>query len=260
MASSLAALLARTMAEEFANSLAKVSAHKADEERMWNLDERNPQFRKILTEACDLRIEALSNAYLGVIALREVSLRGREFGMEPAQTAAQAFLGTFLGEHGDVIAQWDFEFGEFTPFVRSYANVLLGEAVRLAVTKVKENEVESGLLAVIDFDTRTLQHDMPALLEAYPPQARRMVPAAALAPRTGRRARARQGAERLERLPRPRQERPPPAPARATPPRRRAGPAAHPRRPAVPRHGRRYPGLCRARAADRPASAQSAVR
>ncbi len=166
-ATGLAEVLAKTIAEDFATSLAKITAHQADEAHMWDLDDRNPAFHKILSEACDLRIAALSDAYLGVIALREVSMRGTEFGIAPAQTAAQAFLTAFLAKHGATVGQWDFEFGDFTPYIRAYANMLLGEAVRLGLANAKENDVESGLQAVIDFDTRPFQHEMPALLEAY---------------------------------------------------------------------------------------------
>jgi hypothetical protein len=165
-ASNLAEVLCKTMDEEFKKAMEKIKAHKADEERMWNLDDKLPEYKKIITEACDLRIEALAGAYLAIIGLREVALRGKEFGIEPAQVATQAFLKTFLGEHRETISQWDFEWGEFTPFIRGYANVLLGEGVRLAVKDSKEEEVESGLQSVIDFDTRPIKN-ANEMLEAY---------------------------------------------------------------------------------------------
>ncbi len=166
-ASSLAEVLAKTMDEEFKKALEKIKAHKADEERMWNLDDKTPEYKKIITEACDLRIEALSGAYLALIGLREVSYRGKDFGIEPAQTAAQAFLKTFIGEHRETISQWDFEWGEFTPFIRAYANVLLSVGVRLGVKDCKEDEVESGLQSVIDFDTRPILRNPTEVIEAY---------------------------------------------------------------------------------------------
>ena len=150
----------------FKKEMEKIKAHKADEERMWNLDDKTAEYRKIVTESSELRIEALAGAYLAVIELREVALRGKEFGIEPAQTATQAFLKTFLGEHRETISQWDFEWGEFNPFTRGYANVLLGEGVRLAVKDSKDEEVESGLQSVIDFDTRAIKN-ATEMIEAY---------------------------------------------------------------------------------------------
>jgi hypothetical protein len=165
-ASNLAEVLCKTMDEEFKKEMEKIKAHKADEERMWNLDDKLPEYKKIITEASELRIEALAGVYLAIIELREVSLRGKEFGIEAAQTATSAFLKTFLGEHRETISQWDFEWGEFNPFTRGYANVLLGEGVRLAVKDSKDEEVESGLQSVIDFDTRPIKN-ANEMIEAY---------------------------------------------------------------------------------------------
>ena len=59
---------------KFKKEMEKIKAHKADEEHMWNLDDKTAEYRKIVTESSELRIEALAGAYLAVIELREVAL------------------------------------------------------------------------------------------------------------------------------------------------------------------------------------------
>jgi hypothetical protein len=156
-ATKLADALCKQLEEDFKKDLDGLKAHKADEEEIWNLDEKNPRYAKLVGEACDLRIEALRNAYLAILALREVGFRGKDFGIEPAQIATNAFLKKFFTDYREALSQWDFEWGEFSPYIRAYANALLSQAVRVGAKDAKDDEVENGLLGVIDFDLKNVK-------------------------------------------------------------------------------------------------------
>jgi hypothetical protein len=165
-ATNLAEVLRKAMDEEFKKDFAKVKEHKDLEKPIWDLDDKSPEYKRLVSESVALRIEALESVYLAILGLREVSLRGQEFGIPEAQTATQAFLKAFFTDHRETFNQWEFEWGEFNPFIREFANVLLSEAVRLGVKDAKEEDVEAGLQAVIDFDVKSIRNS-GELIEAY---------------------------------------------------------------------------------------------
>lgn len=168
--------LAKQAEEDFKEAVAKVKAHKADEDKMWEMEEKNPLYRKIIDEACNLRIDALRPFYTAHIALRDAAARGKEFGIDPAPIQARLKqIFTQVRPEVDekkpqswtvLISAWDFEWGEFTPYIRCYANVLLSESFKQGDKAIKEDDVESGLQAVADFDTKEVK-DPNAKIEAY---------------------------------------------------------------------------------------------
>jgi hypothetical protein len=165
-ATNLAEVLRKAMDEDYKKSFAKVKEHMVLEKPMWDLDDKSPEYKRLVSESVDMRIDALQSLYMAILGLREVSFRGAEFGIPEAATATTTFLKTFFTDHKDTLNQWDFEWGEFNPFIREYANVLLGEAARLGVKDCKEEDVETGLQAVMDFDVRSLKNG-GELIEAY---------------------------------------------------------------------------------------------
>lgn len=165
--------LAKQAEEDFKEAVAKVKAHKKDEDDMWNLPENDPRVGKIVNQACELRIEALRPLYVAHMALRDALHRGKEFGIDPAPIQAQVkkLLVDPRPENENkpfdlMLTAWDFEWGESNPFVKLYAGVLLSEAQKLASKNIKDEDVEGALTTVAGFDTKSVK-DPNARIEAY---------------------------------------------------------------------------------------------
>jgi hypothetical protein len=165
--------LGKQAEEDFKEAMAKVKAHKKDEDEMWNFPENDPRTNKIVNEACDLRIDAMYPLQLAHIALRDAIHRGKDFGIDPAPVAAQMkkLLVDPRPENENkpfdvMLTAWDFEWGESNPFVKLYSAILLSEAQKLGSKNVKDEDIDGALTTVVGFDTKSVK-DPGARIEAY---------------------------------------------------------------------------------------------
>ncbi|HEX3134804.1 MAG TPA: hypothetical protein VHX44_14655, partial [Planctomycetota bacterium] len=111
-----------------------------------------------------------------MVALRDGATRGKEFGIDPAPIMAQN-KKIFTTERpdqlekgktwADLLSQWDFEWGEFNPFIHLNCGTLLGDAVVAGAKNAKDEEVEGILQSVADFSIKDLKPDANTKIEAY---------------------------------------------------------------------------------------------
>jgi hypothetical protein len=94
-----------------------------------------------------LLFEVVRNAYTAHTALREIATRGQDFGLDPRPV--RDFLKAFSKEIFVQLGDWEFNFGDYHPYLKAYANVLLIEAVRQQVPNAVLEDLEGGLQTVI---------------------------------------------------------------------------------------------------------------
>jgi hypothetical protein len=131
----------------------KVKDFEAKQEQdLWNLDDKDPKFTALAQEAVSLRIEALKPLYFAHIALREVITRGAEFGIDPAP--ATSYFQTLLKENKEWIGKWDYDWGDYDPRLKYFANVLLAEAVRQKISGINPEDIEGEFFKVTDLEVK----------------------------------------------------------------------------------------------------------
>jgi hypothetical protein len=152
--------LGKQAEEDFKAAVDKILANKPVEDKIWDLADTSKEYHEKVNHALDLRMEALKPLHDAMIALRDAAQRGADFGIDPAPVKAQ--LKKMFTESRkeldkktwtEVISQWDFEWGEFNPYIHFYCGPLLADAF-LAGGKVREEEVEGVLQAIIDFNVK----------------------------------------------------------------------------------------------------------
>jgi hypothetical protein len=146
------AKLSAIFEKEFAAASALVEAHKVEEASI--PDEETSEGRKkkeaIDNKAINLRLDCMRIFYLAHIVLREVVTRGEEFGIDP-KPAVNA-LGNFTKANREIVAGWDWEYGDMNPWLQFYIAIANGEAVRQQVKGVSVTEAEEAVTKIIELD------------------------------------------------------------------------------------------------------------
>jgi hypothetical protein len=165
--------LGKQAEEDFIAAVQVVNANKAAEAKIWDLAEASKEYQAAVNVAIDLRLEALRPFVVSMIALRDAANRGDKFGIDPAPIKAQlAQMFSKVRPEADkktwaeLLSNWDFEWGEFNPYIRINCGTLLADAGIVGAKGAKEEEIEGVLQAVIDFSVKDFQ--TPSLRqEAY---------------------------------------------------------------------------------------------
>jgi hypothetical protein len=152
--------LGKQAEEEFKLAVDKVLENKASEDKIWDLPDTSKEYQEKVNIAIGLRTEALQPLSTAMMALRDAAQRGAEFGIDPEPVKAQ--LKRMFTEPRkeldkkswtELLSQWDFEWGEFNPYIHRFCGPLLADAF-IAGGKVREEEVEGVLQAIIDFNVK----------------------------------------------------------------------------------------------------------
>ncbi|MFM2092710.1 MAG: hypothetical protein RLZZ127_3199, partial [Planctomycetota bacterium] len=161
------AALAKNLLPAFNDAVAKVDANLKDEEEAWNLDEKKDAKRldEINERAVNLRYAALFDAWLSMIALREVAMRGAEFGIPDGvlKEADAAIAGLLTARAAmasnptndtnlQMMQSWDFNWGERNGYITLFAQSLIGEGVRLKVKGASADDVQGELVKIASLD------------------------------------------------------------------------------------------------------------
>ena len=165
--------LGKQAEEDFKAAADKVHANKTAESKIWDLAETSKEYQAAVNVAIDLRMEALRPMFVAMIALRDAANRGDKFGVDTAPIKAQLteMFSKVRPElekktWAEVISTWDFEWGEFNPFIHINCGTLLADASIAGAKTAREEEVEGILQSVIDFSVK--EYRDPALRqEAY---------------------------------------------------------------------------------------------
>ena len=141
-----------SFAKDFKVAYEAVKAHKAAEDKLWELDERKDaaKIREINHTAVLLRIEALKSFYFAHMALREAATRGADFGLDPAPI--NAGLAAFCKEYKEAISEWEFAWADQHPQLLLYCAIATAEGVRQKVLGYGAAEAEASLLKVCDLE------------------------------------------------------------------------------------------------------------
>ncbi|MFM2091646.1 MAG: hypothetical protein RLZZ127_2135, partial [Planctomycetota bacterium] len=159
--------LAKNLLPGFNAAVAKVDANLKAEESAWDLDETKDRKKidEINEAAVNLRYAALFDAWLSMVALREVAVRGGEFGIPDAvMKEADAAIAGFLSARAAVASNpanetnlqmmqsWDFNWGERNGYITLFVQSLLGEGVRLKVKGASADDVQGELVKIASLD------------------------------------------------------------------------------------------------------------
>jgi hypothetical protein len=166
--------LGKQAEEDFNAAITKVKANKAADDKIWDLPEGGKEQQEAINAGVEMRLEALRPFTVAMLALRDAAHRGKDFGLDPAPVQAQ-IKKMFTTERpelekktwADVLAAWDFEWGEFNPFISLNCGTLLGDALVAGAKSVKEEDVEGILQKVADFSTKEFTKDPNVRGEAY---------------------------------------------------------------------------------------------
>ena len=165
--------LGKQAEEDFKAAVDKVKANKAADDKIWDLPEGGKEQLAAINAGVEMRLEALRPFTVAMLALRDAASRGKDFGLDPVPVQAQ-IKKMFTTERpelekktwGDLLAAWDFEWGEFNPFISINCGTLLGDALIAGAKGVKEEDVEGVLQKVADFSTKEFK-DANVRAEAY---------------------------------------------------------------------------------------------
>lgn len=165
--------LGKQAEEDFKAAVDKVKANKAAEDKIWDLPEGGKEQQEAINSGVEIRLEAMRPLTVAMLALRDAASRGKDFGLDPAPVQAQ-IKKMFTTERpelekktwADVLGSWDFEWGEFNPFISVNCGTLMGDALIAGAKSVKEEDVEGVLQKVADFSTKEFK-DANVRAEAY---------------------------------------------------------------------------------------------
>ena len=142
--------LIEAMRKDWTKGTAKIKAADAQFKAALEGDE------KATRTATMLLFEVVRNAYTAHSALREIATRGQDFGLDPKPV--KDFLKTFAKENFAKLGDWEYNFGDYFPYLKAYANVLLIEAVRQQVPNAKLEDLELGLQTVIQIPLKDFKN------------------------------------------------------------------------------------------------------
>jgi hypothetical protein len=155
------ALIAATNANIEA-ALAAVKANAKAEDEGLALEDNNPKFIKMAQEAVELRLEAVRSTYFAVKVLREVSERGKDFGLDDAP--ARAFLKDFATRNFALLQDWDYAWGDYHPYLRALTLDLAAQGARFGAKGANPDDVAADLRKVLDLDLSVYAKE-PAVAE-----------------------------------------------------------------------------------------------
>ena len=138
--------------KEWKKAKAKVDAAAAQTKLAMEGDEKDPKVQEATRISTMVRFEAVRSIYNAHTTLREVATRGADFGLDPKP--ANDFLKAFLKENFALIGDWEYNFGDYFPYLKAYANSVLVEAVRQKIPNAKIEDLESGLQTVAALDLK----------------------------------------------------------------------------------------------------------
>ena len=134
------------------DGLVKVKAFAAKEKTINDMPEDDPKGQALLQEAIQLRLKAVKRVYKAHLILREVLTRGKEFNLD--SDASSAFLGKWLEANAKILADWDYNFGDYHPLLKLEINTLLLESARQKTKGIKPEEIEGEMQKIVDLDSR----------------------------------------------------------------------------------------------------------
>ena len=141
--------------KEWKKALAKVKANKAGDELGLSGPEGDAKTVAALRQSTMLRFDAIKPIYSAYTGLREIVTRGKEFGLDQATvTAANAWLQAFLKENSAMVSDWEYNYGDYFPYLKAYADIVLLEAVRQQIPNLKIDDLEGSLQAVTSLDAK----------------------------------------------------------------------------------------------------------
>ncbi len=158
----VAAVLAAETKALFAASAEAVKARAKSEEDLWNLDDKDPKFQKGAQEAVEVRLAAVRPIYFAHKVLREIAERGEEFGLDPKPV--RAFLEEFAKTHAKTLQDWDYNWGDYHPYLRTFSVDLAGQSARWKIKGVSIDDLVSDYMKLIDLDPAKEYKD-PAVIE-----------------------------------------------------------------------------------------------
>ena len=144
------ASLIKGTAANYAEALAKVVANAKAEEDAWNMEENDPKHLAIIQKGVELRLDAVRPTYFAMKVLREVAERGADFAIDPAP--AQAFLKEFATKNFKTLSEWDYNFGDYHPYLRALAIDLSAQATRYKVREASIEDLTTDYLRILDIN------------------------------------------------------------------------------------------------------------
>ena len=141
--------------KEWKKALAKVKANKAGDELGLSGPDGDVKTVAALRQSTMLRFDAIKPIYSAYTGLREIVTRGTEFGLDQATvTAANAWLQAFLKENSAMVSDWEYNYGDYFPYLKAYADIVLLEAARQQIPNLKIDDLEGSLQAVTSLDAK----------------------------------------------------------------------------------------------------------
>ena len=141
--------------KEWKKALAKVKANQAGDDLGLSATEGDAKTVAALRQSTMLRFDAIKPIYTAYTGLREVVTRGKEFGLDQATvTAANNWLQAFLKENSAMVSDWEYNYGDYFPYLKAYADIVLLEAARQQIPNLKIDDLEGSLQAVTSLDAK----------------------------------------------------------------------------------------------------------
>lgn len=159
----VAAALAAETTAFFAEGSATIKARAKFEEDLWNLDDKDPKFQKGAQESVELRLEIVRPVYFAHKMLREIAERGEDFGLDPKPV--RAFLEAFSKAHVKTLQDWDYNWGDYQPYLRAFAVDVAAQAARFKTKGVSIDDFASDYMKLIDIDVAKEYGRDPAVAE-----------------------------------------------------------------------------------------------
>lgn len=156
------ALIAAASAN-FETGLAAVKANAKAEEEGLALDDRDPKFLKMAQAAVEMRLEAVRTMYFAVKVLREVAERGKDFGID--DVAATAFLKEFASKNFALLQDWDYNWGDYHPYLRALSLDLAAQGARFKAKGANADDLSADLRKILELDVGKDYAREPAVAE-----------------------------------------------------------------------------------------------
>lgn len=146
---------------EFQQALAVAMAYETVDQSAWELPEGSPQQHAALQAAVERRLATLHPLRTGMMVLREVVVRGDDFGVD-ARSVREQLRALFAAKPPmstsanlvELLADWDFAWGELSPVVGEWCGSLLGDALVLGSSAIRPEEVDRIQRRVLALDPR----------------------------------------------------------------------------------------------------------
>ena len=141
--------------KEWTKAKAKLKANETNEKGLWEKDDKDPKVQELIKQATMLRFEAVKVLYNVYTGLREVATRGKEFGLDPSP--ANAYLKAILKENAALLADWDYQFGDFYPYLKAYTGIVMLECIRQGIPNQRIDDLEANLQAVTSIELKSMK-------------------------------------------------------------------------------------------------------